>query len=60
MYIPIDDFVRKVNITTKDIKLTDNVLVVLEKRVTPYGNGAKVDCLKEYIGKRAYVVIVKD
>ena len=40
--------------------LCQNVIVVLEKVVTPYGNGAKVDCVKEYIGKRAYVVVVKD
>ena len=51
---------RKVNITTKNLHLSENVLVVMEKRVTPYGNGAKVDCTTEYLGKRAYVVIVKD
>ncbi len=51
---------RKVNLTTKNLKLSEDVIVVMEKRVTPYGNGAKVDCVKEYIGRRAYVVIVKD
>jgi len=51
---------RKVNLTTKNLKLSEDVIVVMEKRVTPYGNGAKVDCVKEYIGKRAYIVIVKD
>ena len=25
-----------------------------------YGNGAKVDCTKAFIGRRAYVVIVKN
>jgi putative transposon-encoded protein len=33
------------------------ILGFIEKRVTPFGNSAKVDCPKEYIGKRAYVVI---
>jgi putative transposon-encoded protein len=60
MYILNSDFVRKVNITTKNLRLTEDVLVVMEKRVTPYGNGAKIDCVKEYIGRRAYVVIVKN
>ncbi|MCL5105913.1 MAG: DUF2080 family transposase-associated protein [Candidatus Marsarchaeota archaeon] len=32
----------------------------MEKRAAPYGNGAKVDCMKAYIGKRAYVIIAKD
>lgn len=60
MYILNDDLMRKVNITVKNLRLSENVIVIMEKKVTPYGNGAKVDCAKEYIGKRAYVVIVKD
>ena len=40
--------------------LTDSVVEIYEKRVTPYGNGAKVDSQKKYIGKRAYVIIVND
>ena len=51
---------RKINFNTKSLRLSENVLVIMEKRVTPYGNGAKVDCVKEYLGKRAYVIIVKD
>jgi len=31
----------------------------MEKTVTTYGNGAKLDCQKKYIGKRAYIVILK-
>lgn len=51
---------RKVNFTTKSMRLSEDVVVIMEKKVTPYGNGAKVDCVKEHIGKRAYVIIVKD
>lgn len=51
---------RKINFSTKNLRLSEDVLVIMEKRVTPYGNGAKVDCVKEYMGKRAYVIIVKD
>ena len=51
---------RKINFSTKSLHLSEDVLVIMEKRVTPYGNGAKVDCVKEYMGKRAYVIIVRD
>ena len=36
------------------------ILTIYEKKVTKYGNGAKIDAQKKYIGKRAYVVIVKN
>lgn len=32
----------------------------IEKNVTKFGTGAKVDCPKEYIGKRVYLIIRKD
>lgn len=35
-----------------------NVVMIYEKTITKYGNGAKVDAPKKYIGKRAYVVIM--
>lgn len=28
------------------------------RRVTPFGNSAKVDCPKEYLGRKVYLVIV--
>lgn len=39
--------------------LKDEIEEIYEKRVTPYGNGAKVDAQKKHIGKRAYVIICK-
>lgn len=42
------------------IILKDDVEEIYEKRVTPYGNGAKVDSQKKHIGKRAYVIVLKD
>ncbi len=38
----------------------DGVVMIYEKMVTRYGNGAKVDAPKRYLGKRAYIVIVED
>jgi len=35
------------------------VLMIYEKRITKFGNGAKIDAPKRYLGKRAYVIIVR-
>lgn len=32
----------------------------IEKRVTKFGSGAKVDCPKEFLGRRVYLIITKD
>ena len=50
---------RRVIIDKGKLTLNDEVIGFLEKKVTPYGTGAKVDCLKEYIGNPAYVIICK-
>jgi putative transposon-encoded protein len=44
---------------TSEIKLK-NIKGFLEKIVTPFGTGAKVDCPKEYLGKRVFLVILND
>ena len=41
-----------------DFVLREEVEVVFEKR--PFGNSAKVDVPKRYIGWRAYVIVVRD
>ena len=51
---------RKLNIKEKtEVKVT-GILGFLERTVTPFGNGAKVDCPKEFTGKRVYLIICKD
>ncbi len=51
---------RKTNIKERtEIKVT-GILGFLEKRVTPFGNGAKVDCPKEFIGRRVYLIICRE
>lgn len=50
---------KRVLINKGKLELKDEVVGFLEKKVTPYGTGAKVDCLKEHIGKRAYIIICK-
>lgn len=41
------------------IKIEDEVEEIFERRVTPYGNGAKIDAQKRQLGRRAYVIILK-
>jgi len=38
----------------------DEILGFLERRVTPFGNSAKVDCPKRFIGKRVYLVVCRE
>ncbi len=51
---------RKITVTTKNLSLGEKVEIVYEKRITTFGNSAKLDAPKKYIGWRAYVIIVKD
>ncbi|MGB9719662.1 MAG: DUF2080 family transposase-associated protein [Candidatus Anstonellales archaeon] len=51
---------RKIEVRKGDLMLRENVEIVYEKTITRFGNSAKLDAPKKYIGWRAYVVIVKD
>jgi putative transposon-encoded protein len=44
---------------TRELKLK-GILGFMKRRVTPYGTGAKVDCLKEFMGMTAYVAITDE
>jgi putative transposon-encoded protein len=51
---------RKVEFEDKDFVLREQVELIYEKTITPFGNSAKIDAPKKYRGWRAYVIIVKD
>lgn len=51
---------RQIEVTNNDFLLHENVELVYEKKITPFGNSAKIDAPKKYRGWRAYVIIVKD
>jgi len=53
-------YMRKVQIGDEDFVLREQVELIYEKKITPFGNSAKIDAPKKYRGWRAYVVIVKD
>lgn len=49
-------------INAKKIELEDNKVVAFYKSdITAFGNGAKIDCKKEFLDKgfKAYVVVCK-
>ena len=48
----------KVYIKVKSELKLKNIKGFIEKIVTPFGTGAKVDCPKEYLGKKVYLVII--
>ena len=50
---------RKIEVVHDKITLTDEVEIVYEKRVTPFGTSAKVGAPRKYVGRRAYVIILK-
>jgi len=50
---------RTIKLIDKKLVLRDNVEVFYEKTITSFGNSAKVDAPKKYIGKRAYVIVLK-
>jgi len=51
---------RKIKLEKGKLLLEDEVVGFLEKKVTPFGTGAKVDCPKEYLGKNVYLIIRKN
>jgi len=51
---------RTIELKNGNLKLEEKgILGFLEKEVTPFGNSAKVDCPKKFVGKRAYLIVCK-
>ena len=52
---------RRIQVRKGDLELKDNTIeVIYEKTITKFGNGAKIDSPKEYLGKKVYVLVRKD
>ena len=50
---------KKIKLTSKtELKISD-IEGFLKRKVTKFGNSAKVSCPKEYLGKTVYLVITK-
>lgn len=50
---------RKIKVSKGELIIKDKLAGFFEKEIVPHGNGAKVLCPKEHIGKRVYVLIRK-
>ncbi len=49
---------RNVELRKNTLTLTERqVLGFLERRVTPFGTSAKIDCPKRFLDKRVYVIV---
>lgn len=60
MYIHVNTMARNVQaVAGGKINIQDNVEEIYEKKITPYGNGAKIDAQKKYIGRKTFVIILK-
>lgn len=52
-----DTKMKRIKTKVANVITVKNIHLYFEKVVTKFGNGAKVDCPKKYIGKKAIVVI---
>lgn len=49
---------KKVPVSEQTHFEIDGIQAVIVRKVTKFGNSAKVDCPKEYLGRKVYLVIV--
>jgi len=51
---------KKVKINNATKLIIENITGFVIREVTPFGTSAKVSCPKEYLGKKVYLVFLKD
>lgn len=51
---------RKIELIKGKVVLRDEVEIMYEKIVTPFGTSAKIDAPKRFRGRRSYVLILKE
>ena len=50
-----------IEVKDSQFKITNsNVETVFMNNVTPNGNSGKINCPKRYVGKKVYIVVIKD
>jgi len=50
---------RAITVYHKKLDLKDDIETIFEKRVTRFGNGAKIDCPLQFLDKKVYVIVRK-
>jgi len=51
---------RKLVLSKEKLVLTEEIDGFIQKKVTPFGTGAKVDCPKEFLGRTVYLVVCRE
>lgn len=51
---------RKIETHVSNEIIVKNIQAYFEKTVTSFGNGAKIDTPKEYLGKKVIVLVLRD
>lgn len=49
---------KRVKVEAKSRLVLENIEGYLVREVKPFGNSARVDCPKEYLGRTVYLVVV--
>ena len=51
---------RKVELVARTQLKVDGIVGFMERKVVRYGTGAAVICPKEFLGRKAYLVVTRD
>jgi len=52
-------YMGKIKLEKGKLELKDDYELIFEKSITKFGNGAKIDAPKEFLGKKVYVIVRK-
>ena len=50
---------RNIKLEKGKLELKDEFELIFEKVITKFGNGAKIDAPKEFLGRKVYVILRK-
>ena len=59
MYIMVYMPKRELKLEKGKLNLKDDFELIFEKKITKFGNGAKIDAPKEFLGRKVYVILRK-
>jgi putative transposon-encoded protein len=48
---------RSIKLEKGKLELKDDFELIFEKNITKFGNGAKIDAPKEFLGRKVYVIL---
>jgi len=48
---------RSIKLAKGKLELKDDFELIFEKEITKFGNGAKIDAPKEFLGRKVYVIL---